>query len=146
MRERAENARLKRPRGVAVVALLLFLVGAIWLLAAIVLPLLGVSLAPWYVLLGATAYFLAVGWGLWGGRRWAYLAALLMCVVLGFYQLRATLLVGWSGVAPLLVLIGLFVYLLRPHVRAAFLDSGDRSEPATSPIAAPAEQRTSDQP
>ena len=129
MRERSDQARLTRPRGVAVVALLLFLVGAIWLLAALALPVLGASLAPWYVLFGAAAYFLAIGWGLWGGRRWAYLAALLMCVVLGFYQLRATLLVGWSGLPPLLVLLAVFVYLLRPHVRAAFLEPSPAAAP-----------------
>jgi hypothetical protein len=133
MSERSDSpSALKRPRGVAILALLLFLVGAIWLLAAVALPLLGVSLAPWYILFGAAAYFLAIGWGLWGGRRWAYLAALLMCIVLGFYQLRAALVLGWSGLVPLLALLGIFVYLLRPHVRAAFLPGAARNDAGPS--------------
>jgi hypothetical protein len=138
------NRALKRPRGVAVLALLLFLVGGIWLLAALLLPLLGAELAPWYVLLGSAAYFLAIGWGLWGGRRWAYLAALLMCIVLGFYQLRAALLLGWTGLLPLLPLLVSLVYLLRPHVRAAFLD-GEAPADTAAVSAAQVEQKTNDQ-
>src|SRR5262245_36751968 len=76
------GTRRKIPLGVYILALLLFMVGAIWLLAAVALPLLGVSQAPWYIYLAGAAYFLVVGWGIWGARRWAYFAALLMCVVL----------------------------------------------------------------
>ena len=77
------EANRKLPRGVYVLALLLFLGGGIMLLAAIVLPIQGTNLVPWYIYLAYAAYLMAVGWGLWGARRWAYLAALLMCVVLG---------------------------------------------------------------
>jgi uncharacterized membrane protein (DUF2068 family) len=120
-----------RPLGISLLALLMFLVGGVWLLAAVALPLLGTPLAPWYILLGASAYFMIVGWGLWGTRRWAYLAALLMCVVLGFYQLRAALLPGQNVLAPLLVLLAIFIYLVRPSVRTAFLAkqaNGERSD------------------
>jgi len=120
--------RHKRPLGISLLALLMFLVGGVWLLAAVALPLLGTPLAPWYILLGAAAYFLIVGWGLWGTRRWAYMAALLMCVVLGFYQLRAALLPGRNVLAPLLVLLAIFVYLVRPSVRAAFLAGHTQGE------------------
>jgi hypothetical protein len=112
---------LRRPVGIAVLALIMFLIGSIWLLAAIVLPLLGTQLAPWYILLGAAVYFVVVGWGLWGARRWAYLAALLMCVVLGFYQIQSALLFGPAALVPLLVLLLIFGYLIHPRVRAAFL-------------------------
>ena len=115
------RSRKQRPLGVALLALLMFLVGAIWLLAAVALPLLGAPLAPWYILLGAAAYFLVVGWGLWGARRWAYLAALLMCLVLGFYQIRAGLLLGRNVLAPLLLLAAIFGYLVQPRVRRVFL-------------------------
>jgi uncharacterized membrane protein (DUF2068 family) len=122
MVDRSHSApRPKRLLGIALLALLMFAVGGIWLLAAVALPLVGTPLAPWYILLGAAAYFMIVGWGLWGARRWAYLAALLMCVVLGFYQLRAALLPGQNVLAPLLVLLAIFIYLVRPSVRAVFL-------------------------
>jgi hypothetical protein len=130
MIEHAQPASKKRrPLAISLLALLMVLIGGIWLLAAIALPLLGVPLAPWYILLGAAAYFLIVGWGLWGVRRWAYLAALLMCVVLSFYQIRAAVLLGQNVLVPLLVLAVIFAYLIQPRVRAVFL-STDHQHPA----------------
>jgi hypothetical protein len=111
----------KRPLGVTLLALLMFLVGGLWLLAAVALPLLGVLLAPWYIHLAAAAYFLVVGWGLWGVRRWAYFTALLMCVVLAFYQLQTAIFLDQNVLAPLLILILIFGYLLLPRVRVVFL-------------------------
>jgi hypothetical protein len=111
----------KRPLGVTLLALLMFLVGGLWLLAAVALPLLGGLLAPWYIHLAAAAYFLVVGWGLWGVRRWAYFTALLMCVVLAFYQLRTAIFFDQNVLVPLLLLILIFGYLLLPRVRVVFL-------------------------
>ena len=111
----------KRPLGVALLALLLFLIGGIWLLSAVALPLLGVPPVPWYICLAAGAYFLIVGWGLWGVRRWAYITALLMCVVLLFYQLRTAIVLQQNVLVPFLVLVVVFGYLVQPHVRAVFL-------------------------
>jgi hypothetical protein len=120
--------RRKIPLGVHLLALLLFLIGAIWLLAAVALPLLGAPTAPWYVYLGAAAYFMIVGWGIWGARRWAYFAALLMCVVLLFYQLRTAIVLGQNVLVPSLVLLAIFGYLVRPRVRAVFLGSDEKIE------------------
>ena len=117
-----------RPLGVALLALLLFLVGGIWLLSAVALPLLDVPLAPWYISLAAAAYFLIVGWGLWGVRRWAYIAALLMCVVLLFYQLRTAIVLQQNVLVPFLVLVVMFGYLVQPRVRTAFLRNDDKIE------------------
>jgi hypothetical protein len=122
----------KRPLGIAVLALLMFLIGGVWLLAGLVLPLVGAVGAPWYIALGAALYFLAIGWGLWGLRRWAYIAALLMCVVLGFYQLRGMLVLGQDVLVPALLLLAILGYLLLPRVRAVFLaqreDRGSKIE------------------
>ncbi len=90
------------PRGVYALSLLMFLAGGILLLAALILPIqgtnfVGASVVPWYFYIGYAAYFLVVGWGLWAGRRWAYLAALLMCVVLAFYQFRTAIVLGTRG-------------------------------------------------
>ena len=111
----------KRPLGVALLALLLFLISGIWLLSAVALPLLGVPPAPWYIYLAAGAYFVIVGWGIWGVRRWAYIAALLMCVVLLFYQIQTAIVFQQNVLVPFLVLVVILGYLLQPHVRAAFL-------------------------
>ena len=118
----------KRPLGVALLALLLFLIGGIWLLSAVALPLLGVSAAPWYIDLAAGAYFLIVGWGLWGVRRWAYITALLMCVVLLFYQLQTAIVLQQNVLVPFLVLVVILGYLVRPQVRAVFLSKGEKIE------------------
>ena len=111
----------KLPRGVYILALLLFLGGGIMLLAAIILPIQGTNLVPWYIYLAYAAYLLAVGWGLWGGRRWAYVAALLMCVVLGFYQLQIAVVLQKNALFPFLVLAVMFGYLVQPKLRAIFL-------------------------
>ena len=119
------SVRRRLPTGVHILALLMFLVGGIWLLAAIALPFLGSNVAPWYIELGAAAYFLIMGWGLWGGRRWAYIAALLMCVVLSFYAFRTAIVLRQNMLVPVLLLVVIFGYLLQPKVRAAFLRSSD---------------------
>lgn len=116
----------KLPRGVYVISLLLFLSGGLLLLAALILPLTGTNLVgnsvvPWYFYVLYGGYFLAVGWGLWGGRRWAYVAALLMCVVLGFYQVQNAVVLGRNALFQLIALVAIFVYLLQPGVRGAFL-------------------------
>src|SRR5215212_6096802 len=107
----------------AMLALLLFLGGGIMLLAAIVLPIQGTNLVPWYIYLAYAAYLIAVGWGLWGARRWAYLAALLMCVVLGFYQLQTAVVLQKNALFPFLALAVMFGYLIQPKLRAIFLHS-----------------------
>ena len=121
------TAGRKIPVGVHILALLLFLVGAIWLLAALILPFLGTNVAPWYVELAAAAYFVIVGWGLWGGQRWSYFAALLMCVVLGYYVFQTAIVFQQNMLLPLLVLVAIAGYLIRPSVRAAFLKPEIRS-------------------
>jgi hypothetical protein len=115
----------KRPTGIYVIALLIFLVGAVWLLAALVLPFTDATAAPWYVYLGAAAYFLILGWGVWGARRWAYFAALLMCLVLGFYALQTALVLERNALLLLLAPAAIFGYLLRPRIRAEFLRMED---------------------
>lgn len=125
MTEPSSEAR-KLPRGVYILSLLLFLTGGILLLAALILPLtgtnlIGTSVVPWYMYALYAAYFFALGWGMWGGRRWAYLAALLMCVVLSFYQFQTAIVLQRNALFQFLALAAIFVYLIQPKVRAAFL-------------------------
>ena len=120
MTDQPKPAR-KLPRGVYILALLLFLGGGIMLLASIVLPIQGTNLVPWYIYLAYAAYMMAIGWGLWGARRWAYLAALLMCVVLGFYQLQTAVVLQKNALFPFLALAVIFGYLIQPRLRAIFL-------------------------
>jgi hypothetical protein len=117
----APKSDRKLPRGVYILAMLLFLGGGIMLLAAIVLPIQGSNLVPWYIYLAYAAYLIAIGWGLWGARRWAYIAALLMCIVLGFYQLQTAVVLQKNALLPFLALAVIFGYLIQPKLRAIFL-------------------------
>src|SRR3954447_4694964 len=101
----------KLPRGVYVLAALMFLAGGALLLAALILPLLGTNLVPWYVYLGYAVYFVVVGYGLWGGKRWAYIATLLMCVVLVFYQFQAAVVLRQNALFQVVLLVAVFIYM-----------------------------------
>ena len=48
-------------------------------------------------------------------------AALLMCVVLGFYQLQIAVVLQKNALFPFLVLAVMFGYLVQPKLRAIFL-------------------------
>src|SRR5215510_4631070 len=111
--DRQPKDQRKLPRGIYVLAVLLFLGGGFMLLAAIVLPIQGANLVPWYVYLAYAAYLLVVGWGLWGARRWAYIAALLMCLVLAFYQLQTAVVLRKNALFPFLGLAVAFGYLIQ---------------------------------
>jgi uncharacterized membrane protein (DUF2068 family) len=116
----------KLPRGVYILSILLFVAGGGLLLAALALPILGANIigdstVPWYVYVLYALYFLAIGWGLWGGRRWAYIATLLMCVVLAFYQFQVAIVLQRNSLFQFLILAAIFVYLIQPQVRASFL-------------------------
>lgn len=115
------------PRGVYALATLMFLAGAALLLGAFVLPAMGTNLVPWYVYLGYALYFVIVGYGLWGGKRWSYIATLLMCAVLTFYQFQAALVLRQNALFQVVFLAAIFIYMLQPQVRAAFLGSNNQN-------------------
>ncbi len=58
-----------------------------------------------------------------------YLAALLMCVVLAFYQFRTAIVLGTNALVQFLLIGAIFVYLIQTGVRNAFLRAGDQPEP-----------------
>lgn len=117
----------KLPRGVYALALLMFLAGGALMLAALILPLLGTSTAPWFIYLLYGTYFIVVGYGLWAGRRWAYFATLLMCAVLMFYQFQTALVLGRNALVQVVFLVAIAIYLLRAPVRGAFLRPGGQA-------------------
>ncbi len=121
------RAKKSLPRGVYVLAALMFLAGAALFAAAFVLPSMGANLVPWYVYLGYALYFVVVGYGLWVGKRWSYIATLLMCVVLVFYQFRAALVLRQNALLQVILLAVIFIYMLQPQVRAAFLGSSNQN-------------------
>lgn len=120
MAESKNNDR-KLPRGVYVLVSLMFLAGGALMLAALVLPILGTAMVPWFIYLLYGTYFVVIGYGLWGGKRWAYFATLLMCAVLTFYQFQNALVLGQNALVQVILLVAIAVYMLLPAVRAAFL-------------------------
>jgi uncharacterized membrane protein (DUF2068 family) len=118
------------PRGVYGLASLMFLAGAALLLAAFVLPYMGTNLVPWFVYLGYGLYFVVVGYGLWSGKRWSYIATLFMCIVLTFYQFQTAIVLQQNALFQVILLAAIFIYMLQPQVRAAFLHSNsDHGKP-----------------
>lgn len=112
------------PRGVYALAVLMFLAGGALMLAALILPLLGSNSVPWYIYLLYGGYFVALGYGLWGGKRWSYIATLLMCAVLIFYQFRTAIVLQRNALLQVGFLLVIAIYMLRAPVRAAFLGAG----------------------
>jgi len=123
-----DDSERRLPRGVYILASLMFLAGAALCLAAIVLPSMGANLVPWYVYLAYALYFVIVGYGLWVGKRWSYIAALFMCVVLVFYQFRAALVLRQNALFQVIFLAAVFIYMLQPQVRGAFLGSSKQDD------------------
>jgi hypothetical protein len=121
------TSKKRLPRGVYVLASLMFLAGAALLLAAFVLPYMGANLVPWFVYLGYALYFVVVGYGLWRGKRWSYIATLLMCVVLTFYQFQTAIVLQQNALFQVILLVAIFIYMLQPQVRAAFLRSNNEN-------------------
>jgi hypothetical protein len=115
------NANNKVPRGVIIIAVLLW-VGAL-------IPA-GITLAPTatleqfnlprsMLLVGALA-LAVLGYGLIRLRRWAWIATILIAFVNGYFLLLNAL-QGSSQFAGLLVLVAMVVYLVQPRVRTRFL-------------------------
>jgi hypothetical protein len=106
-------SRVRRPRGVLVLALLLFLFAGVGLLAAL-LPQLREPEVPTPVYLVASLYFGMLGWGLLKLRRWAWYATLIAIAISAYFGVQLQL-------ASLLFLAAAAAYLLWPKVRVAFL-------------------------
>ena len=87
---------------------------------------LGLGLVPGLIaVLGAIILMLgivmlAVAWGLWTGKRWAWTLAIVFIVlgiVVGIAQMIAG---GYHGILTLIVQIIIVYYLFRPNVKAYF--------------------------
>jgi hypothetical protein len=129
------RAAAKRPRGIAIVAVIQFLFGALSVIGAIgslsvsrLPPPRGLGflqpLAPVFpiVLLVVGAFLLLLSFGLWRGLRWAWTLTLAFESVhviadIGFVAARSFALDKIIGLA---IIAGMLIYLTRPRVRAYF--------------------------
>jgi hypothetical protein len=115
------NANDKLPRGVIIIAVLLWL-GAFFTAGVMLVPTATLeqeNLPRSLLLVGALA-LAVLGYGLIRLRRWAWIATILVAFVNGYFLLLNAL-EGSSQFAGLLVLIAMVAYLIQPRVRARFL-------------------------
>ena len=135
----------QRPTGITILAVLDILGGILALLLGALLAAAGgsgvlssvgygnlsglVSIAGGFlVVVGALA--ILVGWGMWSGKGWAWVAALILAA-LGVIGGLGSLVVGrFSGVVSLIIDVLILWYLFRPHVKAYF----GRGQPAMPPM------------
>lgn len=121
------EAKDKLPRGVIMIALLLW-VGAFFTAGVMLVPtatLEQFDLPRSLLLVGALA-LAVLGYGLIRLRRWAWIAAILVAFVNGYFLLLIALDQGTSQFAGLLVLVAMVAYLLQPRIRARFLGDSAR--------------------
>ena len=134
-----------RPTGISVLAILELLGGVVLLLAGIGIAAAGGSILTSMgygglggiaaVAGGALAIFglfaLLVGWGLWTGKGWAWVLAVIL-TILGILGGLGSLAFGAiTGIVGLVIDILILWYLLRPNVKSYF----GRGSPAMSTTA-----------
>ena len=121
MAPQPQPAKPKRLIGVLLIALLFYTAGAFLLFASALAGQMALAAAPWRLYFLGAIYFIVLGWGMWGAKRWAYFAALLMCAVSAYYLIMSALQLNQFVLVPFTLIALLAGYLVQPRVRAAFL-------------------------
>jgi len=124
-------AQRTRPVGVTILAVLEGLVGLVWLLVGAgmmmigaIMPIMGMFMLFLGAIAGAIGFvFLILGivaflfaYGLYTGKGWAWLWALILAVI----GIIFSLLGGLSSLLPIIINLIIIYYLTRPHVKAFF--------------------------
>ncbi len=133
-----------RPSGVAVLAVLDLIVGILAFIGGVFMIAVGgsgllstvgygaysgfaVGFGAFAIIVGLFA--VVVGWGMWSGRTWAWLLAVVLYaigILFGFTSLAAGSL---SSIVGLVIDVFLLWYMFRPHVKA-FFGRGTPLQPA----------------
>ncbi|MCG8353318.1 MAG: hypothetical protein MI924_36600 [Chloroflexales bacterium] len=121
MAPQPQPTKPKRLIGVLLIALLFYTAGAFLLFASALAGQMALAAAPWRLYFLGAIYFIVLGWGMWGAKRWAYFAALLMCAVSAYYLIMSALQLNQFVLVPFTLIALLAGYLVQPRVRAAFL-------------------------
>lgn len=81
--------------------------------------------------------YIAVGWGLWELKEWAWMAALIVIIISLVIHIANLALGNWFGIIWILIEIVMIIYLMTPEVKMAFgkMDMGPTfgSPPPGSP-------------
>lgn len=145
----------QRPTGISILAILDFLVGALVILGGLFLVAVGgsglltsfgygifsgvVSVVGGFALL-IGIFAIVVGWGMWTGKEWAWILALILYGLGALTSLVSLVGGGVSSLVSLLIDAFLIWYLFRPHVRAFF--GKGMAQPPVAPMATPPPQTT----
>ena len=140
-----------RPTGVSILAILNLLGGILAVLGGILL--IGVGGSGMMSSLGFTGFIsgivaavggiviviglfaLVVGWGMWTGKTWAWILAVILYALGALSSLISLAAGAISSIVGLLISAFLLWYLWRPHVKAFF---GQGTQAPQSPIPQPA--------
>src|SRR5579863_8598384 len=142
----------QRPTGVTILAILYLLFGVVALLLGALLAAAGGSgvlnsvgyggLSGIVSVIGggvaiAGVLGILVGWGMWSGKGWARLVALVLSVI-GLIGGLGSLAIGsFSGIVSLIIDALVIWYLFRPHVKAYFGGGQPAPMPPQSPMSPP---------
>jgi hypothetical protein len=111
----------ERPFGVTIIAMLSILggIGSILLgFIVLIIPILGIILGGIFVIIGIS-YFV-VAYGLWNGRRWAWILTVLISA-LGIVIGLASIIIGTGGSILYIIVNAIIIYyLFKPDVKAYF--------------------------
>jgi hypothetical protein len=111
----------ERPFGVTIIAILSILggIGSILLgFIVLIIPILGIILGGIFVIIGIS-YFV-VAYGLWNGRRWAWILTVLISA-LGIVIGLASIIIGTGGSILYIIVNAIIIYyLFKPDVKAYF--------------------------
>ena len=126
--------RPPRPMGIAILAVLEILGGLLILLLGLAVAAVsgtlfsalglavpaGVGIAVGGVVVIFGLLGLLVGWGLWTGRRWARILAIILSGLGALASLVALVLGSIPSIVGLVIDVSILWYLFRPNVRAFF--------------------------
>jgi hypothetical protein len=132
-----------RPTGVAILAILDLLFGLVAVLGGTVLIGLGGSgilstfgfgafsgfvagIGGFFIIIGILA--IIVGWGMWTGKEWAWLLAVILYGIGVLFGLLSLISGSASSLGSLIIDAILLWYMFRPHVKA-FFGRGMKIEP-----------------
>ena len=143
-----------RPTGVAILAILDFIGGALAILAGVAFIALGGSgllgsfgfgslLSGFVAVLGGVVLILGlfaifVGWGLWSGKGWAWTLAIVLYAIGALFSLASLVTGSYTSIVSLVIYALLIWYLWKPHVKAYFGKGTAPAQPASTMQSPPA--------
>jgi uncharacterized membrane protein HdeD (DUF308 family) len=110
-----ENQR-HRPLGITIIAILAIIAGISSI--AVGVPLLVVLIGIGFIILGIV--YLAVAYGLWKGKKWAWTVTLIVSVISIIIGIASLATGNVGAIIQIIISAVIIYYLYRPNVKAYF--------------------------